>query len=315
MQCLEAFISIGTAFDGRLIAIPRNQLFAFAHLNQATNPPAGAAYPNPRRTDMDKATPTPSPASVDKQAALVAKLRYMGKQYAAGQVARGGSPQKHYLEEAADEIEMMAWALSMNTKTPASAQENADLRNVIQAACIDGLPGLSRAWEKYFPDHPITIKGAEVERLAAQSAPTEPIRPNPELLGLAGGRAGFDCEYAPPAVAQSAPLAQQADCTCEAKDMPFGRCCRAAAQAEPQPTIPEGWGFCSADFSLQASGVSEFGGVMLIRTGADRADWHFLTDEQREVIPLYVSGTGKTVAKAIASAAKNCTPLPTPPKD
>ena len=88
-----------------------------------------------------------------------------------------------------------------------------------------------------------------------------------------------------------------------------------AAQAEPQPTIPEGWGFCSADFSLQASGVSEFGGVMLIRTGADRADWHFLTDEQREVIPLYVSGTGKTIAKAIASAAKNCTPLPTPPKD
>ena len=89
----------------------------------------------------------------------------------------------------------------------------------------------------------------------------------------------------------------------------------AIAALEAEPTIPEGWGFCSADFSLQASGVSEFGGVMLIRTGADRADWHFLTDEQREVIPLYVSGTGKTVAKAIASAAKNCTPLPTPPKD
>ena len=94
-----------------------------------------------------------------------------------------------------------------------------------------------------------------------------------------------------------------------------GRAAIAALQAEPQPAIPEGWGFSSADFSLQASGVSEFGGVMLIRTGADRADWHFLTDEQREVIPLYVSGTGKTVAKAIASAAKNCTPLPTPPKD
>ncbi len=89
----------------------------------------------------------------------------------------------------------------------------------------------------------------------------------------------------------------------------------AALQAEPQPAIPEGWGFSSADFSLQASGVSEFGGVMLIRTGADRADWHSLTDEQREVIPLYVSGTGRTVAEAIASAAKNCTPLPTPPKD
>ena len=84
----------------------------------------------------------------------------------------------------------------------------------------------------------------------------------------------------------------------------------AALEAEPQPAIPEGWGFSSADFSLQASGVSEFGGVMLIRTGADRADWHALTDEQREVIPLYVSGTGRTVAEAIASAAKNCTPLP-----
>jgi len=71
MQCLEAFISIGTAFDGRLIAIPRNQLFAFAHLNQATNPPVGAAYPNPRRTDMDKATPTPSPASVDSFMSLL----------------------------------------------------------------------------------------------------------------------------------------------------------------------------------------------------------------------------------------------------
>ena len=90
----------------------------------------------------------------------------------------------------------------------------------------------------------------------------------------------------------------------------------AALEAEPQPTIPEGWGFCSADFSLQASGVSEFGGVMLIRTGADRADWHLLTEVQKEEVALYVSGTGRTVAEAIASAAKNCTPLPsTPPKD
>ena len=105
---------------------------------------------------------------------------------------------------------------------------------------------------------------------------------------------------------------------CEARAaeaLPQTRAAIAALQAEPQPAIPEGWGFSSADFSLQASGVSEFGGVMLIRTGADRADWRSLTDEQREVIPLYVSGTGRTVAEAIASAAKNCTPLPTPPKD
>jgi hypothetical protein len=39
--------------------------------------------------------------------ALVQKLRYMGQQYAAGQASRGGSPRKHYLEEAADTIERL----------------------------------------------------------------------------------------------------------------------------------------------------------------------------------------------------------------
>ena len=107
------------------------------------------------------------PVVTKDQRELIAKLRYMGKQYAAGQFARGGVPQKHYLEEAADEIEMMAWALNMNEKTPGSAQENADLRNVIQAACIDGIPGLERAWAKYFPGKPITVSPGAV----AQSAP------------------------------------------------------------------------------------------------------------------------------------------------
>jgi len=36
---------------------------------------------------------------------LLAKLRYMGKQYAAGQYARGGGVKKHYLEETADLLE------------------------------------------------------------------------------------------------------------------------------------------------------------------------------------------------------------------
>lgn len=43
---------------------------------------------------------------------LVQKLRYMGKQYAAGQEARGGGAQKHYLEEAADEIERLRGELA-----------------------------------------------------------------------------------------------------------------------------------------------------------------------------------------------------------
>ena len=40
--------------------------------------------------------------------AILKKLRYMGQQYGAGKVARGGRPEKHYLEEAADLIEQLA---------------------------------------------------------------------------------------------------------------------------------------------------------------------------------------------------------------
>lgn len=43
---------------------------------------------------------------------LVQKLRYMGAQYAAGQAARGGGVQKHYLEEAADELTELRAALA-----------------------------------------------------------------------------------------------------------------------------------------------------------------------------------------------------------
>ena len=93
----------------------------------------------------------------------------------------------------------------------------------------------------------------------------------------------------------------------------------AALQAEePQPAIPKGWVFSSADFSLQASGASDSGSVMLVRGGMARVCWHQLTEAQQESIPLYVSGTGKTIAQAIANAVKNCTPLrlpATPPKD
>lgn len=75
---------------------------------------------------------------------LVVKLRYMGNQYAAGQAARGGGQQKHYLQEAADELERLF------AESVSRGQEVADLRNVVQVACIDGMPGLTRAWAKYF---------------------------------------------------------------------------------------------------------------------------------------------------------------------
>ena len=40
--------------------------------------------------------------------AILQKLRYMGRQYSAGKVSRGGRPEKHYLEEAADLLEQLA---------------------------------------------------------------------------------------------------------------------------------------------------------------------------------------------------------------
>jgi len=43
----------------------------------------------------------------DKTKTLIAKLRYMARQYTAGSAARGGQPKKHYLDEAADEIERL----------------------------------------------------------------------------------------------------------------------------------------------------------------------------------------------------------------
>ena len=133
-----------------------------------------------------QAAPT-EPVVTKDQRELIAKLRYMGKQYAAGQFARGGVPQKHYLEEAADEIEMMAWALNMNEKTPGSAQENADLRNVIQAACIDGIPGLERAWAKYFPGKPITVSPGAVAQSAPLAQQAREYPPLPE------GKAAIRC--------------------------------------------------------------------------------------------------------------------------
>ena len=40
------------------------------------------------------------------------RLRYQGKQYGAGAFARGGAPERHYLEQAADRIQELENALS-----------------------------------------------------------------------------------------------------------------------------------------------------------------------------------------------------------
>ena len=72
--------------------------------------------------------------------------------------------------------------------------------------------------------------------------------------------------------------------------------------------IEKGWCFCSADFSLQASGNSKTGRVSFIRDVENREKWHKLMRFDEELIEsnacpeLYVSGTGISLEEAFVNA-------------
>ena len=88
----------------------------------------------------------------------------------------------------------------------------------------------------------------------------------------------------------------------------------------PQPQadvrVPDGWHFSSADFSMQASGKSAIGSVMLVRDMEGLKSWCALSDDDRERVELYVSGKGTTVMEAIADAASKAMLAAAPkPKD
>lgn len=72
---------------------------------------------------------------------LIAKLRYMGRQYANGQTARGGGERKHYLEEAADRIEAAESALAKSASREAALVEElkvaAGTLKEVQSQCED----------------------------------------------------------------------------------------------------------------------------------------------------------------------------------
>lgn len=73
-----------------------------------------------------------------------------------------------------------AWLEGFAAGRVANGEEVADLRNVVQAACTQGgLAAMAKAWEKYFPDHPITIDayaaGTEGHKLM-------PRDPTPEMM-------------------------------------------------------------------------------------------------------------------------------------
>jgi len=70
--------------------------------------------------------------------------------------------------------------------------------------------------------------------------------------------------------------------------------------------IEEGWRFVSADFSVMAAGGTiATGGVMLVRDPVTKKAWHSLPDDIQDSDDgpdLYVSGRGKTIEEAIATA-------------
>ena len=78
-----------------------------------------------------------------------------------------------------------------------------------------------------------------------------------------------------------------------------------------------GWRFCTADFSVQASGDLEVSGsVTLVRSPEQKKRWHALPEELKEDDNgpvLYIIGHGLTFEDALENAiwyAKGELPLP-----
>lgn len=70
-------------------------------------------------------------------------------------------------------------------------------------------------------------------------------------------------------------------------------------------TVPAGWKFQSADFSMPNSGR-----VMFMRDAAGQKWWFSLTEEEQDRIPLYVWGEGATFEAAMEDARKNALAAP-----
>lgn len=75
--------------------------------------------------------------------------------------------------------------------------------------------------------------------------------------------------------------------------------------------IPSGWAMSTADFSIIANGGTTQGSVSLIRTGADRRNWHAFADA--DVIPLYVIGRGANYEEALRDAISQLRAAPVVP--
>lgn len=70
-------------------------------------------------------------------------------------------------------------------------------------------------------------------------------------------------------------------------------------------SVPAGWSFYAADFSINAKDALRNGSVMFVRDALNLKAWHALPDcikESENAPPLYIVGYGKTLASAFADA-------------
>lgn len=129
---------------------------------------------------------------------IVAKLRYMARQYTSGSVARGGSPGKHYLDEAADRIEELeALADSEGTRAVeylrrARAAEKA-LREAQPAGMVNPSeiehPTSRYLFKKMLKKHGIAPGAPIADALRLlYASPAQPAAPAVERKGLTNDR-------------------------------------------------------------------------------------------------------------------------------
>ncbi len=83
--------------------------------------------------------------------------------------------------------------------------------------------------------------------------------------------------------------------------------------ALPAPSIPEGWRLYLADFSGHAAGRFDLGNVVLIRDPAGRTAWNALSEADKDKVPLYMTGKGRTVQEAIEHACRKAAGLEAKP--
>ncbi len=69
--------------------------------------------------------------------------------------------------------------------------------------------------------------------------------------------------------------------------------------------IPKQWRFNTADCSIQDKCV-----VRMVRSGTAYAQWFHLSDEQQDVVGLYVVGRGTNFETALEDAISKATPFP-----